>query len=944
MTTTSRRLPVSRLTTRLGACVGAAALVGAVAALPASAAGADPEHLGSAADLGVAAPTETEPRPAISGRWFVEVEGDPAAQGGSVATAATTQDAVVAEAADAGVELEVRESFTTTWNGLSVEVADEDVDTLRELPGVVEVHPVFAVPMPDEPVAAPELSSALAMTGADVAQSELGFTGAGVKVGVIDSGIDYNHVDLGGGGTDDDGEFPTARVGYGYDFVGDDYDAGATGPAATPQPDPLPDDCGGHGTHVAGIVGAAGNPAENGVVGVAPEATLGAYRVFGCDGSSDTEVILAAMEMAADDGMDVVNMSLGAAFMTWPTYPTALAADAMVDDGVVVVVSQGNEGEAGTFSGGAPAVGSKTISVASFENTTITAPAFVLDSGERIGYANATGAPLAPTEGTLPVTAAGPHPEESPIPEGSPVLGCTPTEGAEGSALLVSRGVCSFHEKAVAAQESGAAALIIYNNVPGAISATVEGAVEITIPVVTVSLEDGLVLQGALADGSATMTWTPETVQTVNPNGGLVSGFSSYGLAADLTLKPDLGAPGGQIYSTYPIEEGGHRSVSGTSMAAPHVAGAVALLLEARPDLEPLEVRDLLQNSADPQTWSGIPDAGLLEPVHRQGAGLLDIDDAILARTTVTPGKISLGESEEERRRDRDDRDNDRDRGRDRDDRGRGWERDRDDRDRDGRDGRTTLRVTNHSDADVTYEISASHGVATAGSTLVPEFFGAEATVEAPGSVTVRAGRTARVEVEITAPEPESLVGLVYGGWITLTAEDDRLVVPFAGLAGDYQDVPVFTDYVGTALPSLGRAVDGALVLAGPGATYTMAGDDVPYFVYRLEYPVSDLRLSVFHARADGSKGRAVHRYNTFLTTGELGRSAMLDFVSWDGTLTQERRGHDKVRTVRDGSYVVEITALKALGDPRNRDHLETWTSPAFTIDRADEGPGHGRS
>ena len=102
----------------------------------------------------------------------------------------------------------------------------------------------------------------------------------------------------------------------------------------------------GHGSHVAGIVGADGK-----VTGVAPEVTFGAYRVFGCgeNASSDTDVILQAMERAHADGMDVINMSLGASFETWPTYPTAVVADRLVDAGVVVVVSQGNEGTAGTF-------------------------------------------------------------------------------------------------------------------------------------------------------------------------------------------------------------------------------------------------------------------------------------------------------------------------------------------------------------------------------------------------------------------------------------------------------------------------------------------------------------------------------------------------------------------------------------------------------------------
>ncbi|PFG39593.1 Fn3 domain-containing protein [Georgenia soli] len=894
MTRSSRRRDPRRLPARIGACLTGAALLGAAAVLPATAAPDAPEPLATTTDRTV--PQAPTPQPAVSGRWFVEVGGKPTARGGSARAADRAQDAVVSRAASQGLDLKVRERFSTTWNGISVEVADDEVGVLREVAGVVDVFPVYTVERPAEPVAAPELASALAMTGADVAQSELGLTGEGVKVGVIDSGIDYDHPDFGGTGRNGTTTFPTARVAYGYDFVGDAYDASASGDAAVPKPDTLPDDCGGHGTHVAGIVGASGDAAAGGVVGVAPGATLGAYRVFGCSGSSDTEVILAAMERAADDGMDVVNMSLGASYVTWPSYPTAVAADTMVDRGVVMVISQGNEGDMGTFSGGAPSVSDKAISVASFENTLVTSPALTLDSGETVGYATATGAPPAPTSGSLEVVAPAPHPD-GPVPADSPLLGCTPVEGVAGQALLVSRGTCSFHQKAVAAQEAGAAALIIYNNVPGMINATVEGATPITIPVVTVSLESGLAIQGALADGAATLTWTEETTQTVNPAGGLVSDFSSYGLSADLTLKPDLGAPGGQIYSTYPLEEGAYASISGTSMAAPHVAGSVALLLQARPDLSPAQVRDVLQNSADRQVWSGNPGLGLLEPVHRQGAGLLDIDDAILATTAVSPGKISLGESETG-------------------------------------PVTTTLTLTNDSDAAVTYAIGSDSGIATAGSSLLPGFYLGEAVVDAPASVTVPAGGSASVDVTVTAPDPEGLPGFVYGGWVTFTSGDDELVVPFAGLAGDYQDVTVLTDYPGLPLPALGAAVDGELYTLDGGHTYSMTGDDVPYVVYRLDYPVSDLRLDVYRATADGKKGAPVHpRFHTALSTGELGRSQTLDFVGWDGT-TPLSSGNDKLRTLPDGDYVVVVTAVKALGDPRNPDHVETWTSPAFTIGR----------
>ena len=127
------------------------------------------------------------------------------------------------------------------------------------------------------------------------------------------------------------------------------------------------------------------------------------------------------------------------------------------------------------------------------------------------------------------------------------------------------------------------------------------------------------ILNGRIAAGPTTLTWTNEAGTFLNPTGGLISSFSSYGMTVDLILKPDIGAPGGLIRSTYPLEQGSYATISGTSMASPHVAGAAALLKEARPGLAASDFRAILQNSADPKNWSGDPALGFLDFVHRQG-------------------------------------------------------------------------------------------------------------------------------------------------------------------------------------------------------------------------------------------------------------------------------------------------------------------------------------
>jgi subtilisin family serine protease len=573
----------------------------------------------------------------------------------------------------------------------------------------------------------------------------------------------------------------------GWDFVGDAFNADPASASYNPvaMPDPFPDDCNGHGTHVSGIVGASGE-----VVGVAPGVTFGAYRVFGCAGSTTADIMIAAMERALADDMDILNMSIGSAFNTWPQYPTAMAADRLTTRGMVVVASIGNSGANGLYSAGAPGVGNQVIGTASFDNSHVALATFtVTPAGLSIGYANAAAAPPAPTSGSLPLAKTG--------TPASTADGCTPhAPGAfAGQAVLIRRGTCGFYDKALNAQNAGAAAVVLYNNVPGRFSPTVAGAVPITIPVVAISDTEGVAINNAIEAGPQMLNWTDQLGTFVNPTGGLISSFSSYGLNAELTVKPDIGAPGGLIRSTYPLEAGGYATISGTSMASPHVAGAVALLLEARPGTPPQAVRDILQNSADPKPWWGNPALGFLDNVHRQGAGMLDIDDAILSTTTITPGKLSLGESS-------------------------------------AGPAMKTLTLYNNSGVDVTYDLSHQAALATGPNTFTVGFFNAPASVVfSSSSVTVPAWGTAWVDVTITANAALADLSL-YGGYIAFTPQGGGQAyrVSYAGLKGDYQSKQVLTSG-GSGFPLVGRATACIRIVDGEciGGSFTVPPADYVY-------------------------------------------------------------------------------------------------------------------
>jgi len=795
--------------------------------------------------------------------WFVELASQPAIEGTRLRTLRNEKAAFRAAAKKAGLQYTERFAFDKLWNGLSIKIDPADLGKLNRIAGVKALYPVVPVSLP-EPATdpSPELFTAIQMTGADIAQSELGYTGAGVKVAVMDTGIDYDHPDL--GGCFGDG----CRVAYGWDLVGDDFSAGVND---TRVPDPDPDDCGGHGTHVAGIVGANGT-----VVGVAPEVTFGAYRVFGCSGSTWADIMIEAMEMALADGMDILNMSIGSAY-TWPQYPTATASDRLVNAGMVVVASIGNSGANGVYSAGAPGLGKKVIGVASFNNTHNTFPVFEVN-GTDIGYNPMSYSGPVPTSGTHEIVYVG-----QACNADLPLLA-----DPAGKVALINRGACSFNEKATNAINAGAIAVVIHNSSSGNFSGTLGSQIgDGSVPVVSISLEDGMFIRAQTAP--VFMTWTDRVAIFVDPSGGLIASSSSYGLAPDLSLKPDIGAPGGNIYSTYPLELGGYATLGGTSMASPHVAGAAALLLQAKPNTPSQVVRDILQNSADPKVWWGNPGLGFLDNVHRQGAGLVDVDDAILATTKITPGKIAAGEGE-------------------------------------AGPFVQMLTVENKGDMDVTYDLSYVNALSTGG-VIVPSFFLSNAAVTFnAASVTVPADSTATIHATIY-PATSPTFGQ-YGGYIVFTPQGGGQVyrVPFAGFVGDYQGIQTLAP-TGNGFPWLSVLIGNSYYkLTDPGDwTFTMQGTDIPFFLVHFDHQPEMFRMEVFNA-----KGKAYHRAydDRFLARNSTSTSFFafpFDGYTFNG---------NKVNMVPDGEYYVVISVLKANGDSDNPAHWETWTSPNFVIDR----------
>jgi len=863
-------------------------------------------------------------------KWFVELSSPPAVKGTSKATLKAERDAFKANAAAVGVKLTERYSYDSLWNGVSVSVAPSQVATLRSVTGVKAVYPVETLSLPPSESAPNnniDLKNAVGLTGADIAQTELGLDGSGVTIAIMDSGLDYTLPEFGGCFG------PGCKVRGGFDLVGDAYNA-TPGPAFDPVPhpdaDPLPCDPdvadraevlgagasdAAHGTHVAGIAAAdgRGHTDDGQVVGVAPGAQLLAYRVFGCNGGTDSDVMAHAMELALADHADVLNMSIGAAFTNWPQYPTAVAADNLAAAGVTVVASIGNSGVNGgqLWSAGAPGVGRNVIGVASFDNRKATLPAFQV--GTTLYTYNRASGSLAtvPQSGSAELVATG-----TPATVND---GCNAplSTALAGKIALIRRGTCGFYNKAINAQHAGAIGVVLYNNIAGALSPTVAptpaGAEPVAIPVAAITAADGASIFSGLA-ANHTLTWTDQVLETPLATAGLVSDFSSFGTDAELGLKPDIGGPGGQIYSTWPHQQfGGHNTISGTSMAAPHVAGLAALILQAKDKkISPAMVRTLLMNTALPKAVNIAPTSGLLEPTWRQGAGLAQIVNAVTTPAWVTPAKISLGE---------------------------------------GNAGASQLTVTNGGTAPVTYDLSEVTTIGTGPSTTAGAVYpfnftylgGADTATFSSPSVTVPAGGSAAVNVNIQAGawRDKSL----YGGYVVLTPRGGgvTLRVPYVGFFGDYQSLPVLTA-ANCGLPAVFQikagSADGCLGpgvsrLGAAGATFTLQGSDFPILLFHLNHQVRRLNIQVF--KTDGS---AVHPVFNYVTQQEfLGRNStattFFEF-DWDGTRSQDNGvgNGDHRKAVPNGRYILKLSALKALGDAGNSADWETFTTPPITLAR----------
>ncbi|OPJ61922.1 S8 family serine peptidase [Clostridium oryzae] len=536
----------------------------------------------------------------------------------------------------------IKRTFTYVMNGFSAEVKYKDISKIKKMAGVESVSVAQSY--------VPDLNYSKELTKVYDVWKNSNYKGQGMVISVIDSGIDPTHKDMRisdpskakikNKNPKGPGKYYTSKVPYAYNFAdNNDIVKDTTGED--------------HGMHVSGIIAANGTDEEvkagKAVRGVAPEAQLLDMKVFSNDtdyASASTDNIVEAIDESVEHGADVINMSLGSpAGYVEPDEPENAAIANAQKHGVVVVCSAGNEQYStapsklssviDTSVVGSPSTTKQALSVASYENSKLVYPVLEYSTDKESGkipYLLSVNDPIGTLNGDYEIVDCG--------------LGSVDDfadKDIKGKIALIQRGGNTFVEKKLNAQNAGAIATIVYNKDGDDTYISMQTDAKEVIPSMFVSNSDGKKLK-AFLDSNEKIKFIKETVVKDNPTKGDMSDFSSWGPTPDLEFKPQVTAPGGNIYST--LNDNRYGTMSGTSMASPHTAGITALLLEHLKDMDLTSyskyskaelAKTILMNTSIPQMDPNT-DKKLPFSPRRQGAGLVDAEAAVNTDVIVRNG------------------------------------------------------------------------------------------------------------------------------------------------------------------------------------------------------------------------------------------------------------------------------------------------------------------
>ncbi len=573
------------------------------------------------------------------------------------------QETAIAELKAISADVQVLFRYKFVLNAVVVLAAKADFEKLQKVGFIATFEEVtsFARPTAVDLEAPVALSiterNSLKFIGAEKLNL-MGITGKGMKVGILDTGIDYTHAMFGGVGTAEAFKaidpakeatgYPSAKVVGGIDLVGTTYDSAS--PAFSfriPKPDMNPLDEGGHGTHVAGTVAGHGDGVDS-YNGMAPDALLYGVKVFGAEGSTSDMIVIAGLEFSADpngdndlgDQLDVVNLSLGSSYGN-PKILYAEALKNLVRGGTVAVISAGNSGPK-DYIVGSPGTATEALSVAAsiddgdqnwkFDSSEITV------NGETI----AVEAVEAVT--TKPIKDANVEGKLVHIGLANEELTAEQIAAVKGNVALVDRGVVTFNVKVKRAAEAGAIGVVLANHSPGA-PFRMGTSDPFEIPAIMISLEVGQKVKAAMAEGFEARIKFQGVIKIEKPELiDQLTDFSSKGpRSIDGYLKPEISAPGNNVISAAMGKGAEVVQMSGTSMAAPHMAGVMALVKQAMVDkgndLSALELKNIVMGAS-----KTIGDSAGRYAVSRQGAGRVQADVAAAAQLVASTPSVSFGE------------------------------------------------------------------------------------------------------------------------------------------------------------------------------------------------------------------------------------------------------------------------------------------------------------
>ncbi|EGO57967.1 hypothetical protein NEUTE1DRAFT_82047 [Neurospora tetrasperma FGSC 2508] len=788
--------------------------------------------------------------------------------------------------------------------------ADDLASKIAAMSGVKALYPVRRYSIPEHTVhstgSAVQEVVAKRDTGNDTFSPHLmtqvnkfrdsGITGKGIKIAVIDTGIDYLHPALGGCFG------PGCLVSYGTDLVGDDFNGSNT---PVPDSDPM-DTCNGHGSHVSGVIsGNTNNP--YGIIGAATDVTLGAYRVFGCSGDVGNDILIEAYLKAYDDGSDIITASIGGA-SGWPEDSWAAVVSRIVEKGVPCLVSAGNDGATGIFYASTAANGKRVTAVASVDN--ILAPALLSEASYSVAngslstFGFTAGSPSAWANVSLPVWSVNFNTADTAngceaFPDDTPDL--------SKYIVLIRRGTCTFVQKAQNAAAKGAKYIIYYNNVSGSTKVDVSAVAGVKAAAMVTS-ETGVAWIKALQAGTqVTVNMAdPETApknlnnfpNTATP--GFLSTYTSWGPTYEVDVKPQISSPGGMILSTYPRALGSYAVLSGTSMACPLAAATWALVMQKRGTKDPKVLENLFSATAHPNLFNdGTKTYPMLAPVAQQGAGLIQAWDAANANALLSVSSISFNDTEHFK-------------------------------------PLQSFEVTNTGKKAVTYQLGHT-SAATAytfandnsiGPAAFPnELVDAKATlVLTPAKLTLNPGQKKTVTVLAIPPLGLDAKRLpVYSGYITLNGTDSTgYSLPYQGVVGSMRSVTVLDKQNSY----LSQSSDATYAPVAAGTTFTLppAGKANDTLYANTVYPTIVLTLSMgsaeVHADVVNSKGKTIGQVLTF--PARWNPRGTFEW-NWDGALS------DGTYAPAD-TYKITLKALKIYGNSKWPLDWETQTTEPFTI------------